>query len=681
MALAIKFLKYAEIILSFVLITPVFAASLTPQSVDDSVRQGRYVAQLGDCVACHTAPGGKPLAGGLELNTPFGIIHSTNITPDVKTGIGSYSYTQFARAMRQGIAADGHNLYPAMPYPSFAKISEPDMHVLYAYLMRGVAPVKQANKENDMQWPFSMRIGLTFWNKAFLDDQPYKPNPAKSVQWNRGAYLIEGMGHCGSCHTPRGVAFQEKAMNQDGPDGKYFLAGSTVEAWRAVGLRDLWTAPEITQFLKSGQNSHAAAYGSMTEVIHFSTQFFTDSDLAAMAEYLKSLSPSAESISIGQKPTVSAQVTAAELYKTSGGLGYTQFCSTCHQLDGHGVTDIFPPLAKNSSVQSKDPASVIHVVLSGWKSAVTQHSPRSFGMPNFSSLSDQELAEIVTFVRTKWGNQGDPVSADQVEKIRAEIKLKPVQPSAFATPRFAAMLNSPHAEQLIYGMRLVTETKVLLPHNVGNSLNCTSCHLNGGTVANGSPFVGLAATFPIYAPRAGRTIDFKDRINACFKRSMNGKPLARNSRELEAMVAYSAWMQSNTKPRAPIPGRGVGKISKSIIPNLSHGKQIYQNQCAVCHGANGEGIKAANGTYIFPPLWGNESFNIGAGMARTYTAAAFAKNNMPMANTLSFPLGQGGLTAQEAVDVGEYFSHMPRPDFTDKGKDWPNGGKPKDGRY
>lgn len=681
MSLLIKNMNYIKIILSFFFITPVFAASLATQPTNDAINQGRYVAQLGDCFACHTAPGGKPLAGGLEMKTPFGIIHSTNITPDVTTGIGRYTYAQFARVMRQGVAADGHNLYPAMPYPSFAKISNADMRVLYTYLMHGVAPVNQANQPNHMQWPFSMRIGLAGWNTVFLDDQPYKPNPAKTVQWNRGAYLIEGLGHCGSCHTPRGVAFQEKALSQDGADGKYFLAGSTVEAWRAVGLRDLWAAPDIAQFLKTGHNGNAAAYGSMTEVVHFSTQFFTDSDLAAMADYLKSLSPGAESIAMKQKPAVSAQTTTAELYSTRGGLGYTQFCSTCHQMDGRGAGTLFPPLAKNSSVQSADPSSVIHVVLSGWKSAVTQHSPRAFGMPDFSSLSDQELAEIVTFVRTKWGNQGDPVSAEQVKKIRDEIAPKPTPPTAFATPRFAAMLNSPHAQQLIYGMRLMTETKALLPHNVGNSLNCTSCHLNGGTVALGSPFVGIAAIFPTYAPRSGHSIDYKDRINACFKRSMNGNPLAKNSRELEAMVAYSAWMQSNAKPKAPIPGRGVGKISKSIVPNPIHGKQVYQNQCAVCHGDNGEGIKAANGTYVFPPLWGSESFNIGAGMARTYTAAAFAKNNMPMANTLNFPLGQGGLTAQEAVDVGDYFSHMPRPDFPEKKNDWPNGGKPKDARY
>ena len=681
MLFVIKLLKYVVILLSSLPAISVFAAPLTVSPADDAIKRGAYISRLGDCVACHSAPGGKPMAGGLALSTPFGVIYSTNITPDIKTGIGRYSFVQFDRAMRKGITADGRNLYPAMPYPSFAKINAQDMRMLYAYMMHGVAPVSQVNKVNDMKWPFSMRSGLAVWNKVFLKDEPFKPDPAQSVQWNRGAYLIEGLGHCGSCHTPRGIAFQEKAMDQSGSDGKFFLAGSTVAAWHATRLRDLWTAAEIAQFLKAGHNSAATAYGSMTEVVHFSTQFFSDSDLMAMGEYLKSLPPGAGATLIRQKPVVNVQETADALYKTRGGLGYVQFCSTCHHLDGQGVANIFPPLANNVSVLSKDPASVIHVVLSGWKSAQTQSSPRSFGMPNYSSFSNDELAEIVTFVRTKWGNQGEPVHAGQIQQIRDEIKLKPAAPTQFVVPRFAAMLTSRNAQQLVYGMRLMLETNTLLPHNVGNSLNCASCHLNAGTVALGAPFVGLSAKFPIYAPRSGKIIDAKDRINACFRRSMNGTALPGDSAQMLAMVAYIDWMKGNTQPDDPIPGRGVGKISRNIIPDMKRGKQIYQNQCAVCHGAKGEGIQRAGGAYIFPPLWGNASFNIGAGMARTYTAAGFVKNNMPMANTQSFPLGQGGLTVQEAVDVAAYFSHMPRPDYAAKANDWPKGGKPKDARY
>ena len=668
----------AGMLLCVTLMSPAFAAP-SDAPADEQVRRGEYLAHLGDCIACHTARDGKSMAGGMEFKTPFGIVHSTNITPDVKTGIGGYSFDQFDRAMRKGVAADGHNLYPAMPYPSFARISADDMKALYAYVMHGVEPVSQPNKENSMQWPFSMRFGLKFWNMAFLDDTPFKPDTAKSSQWNRGAYLVQGLGHCGSCHTPRGIGMQEKAMSQDGEEGKDFLTGSTIEAWHAVNLHNQWSAPEIAEFLKVGHNSHATAYGTMTEVVHFSTQHFSDGDLLAIGEYLSSLPPNAESEVIRPKPV--SQVRESDLYKTRGGLGYVQFCSTCHQDDGRGMDKLFPPLANNSSVQSRNPASVIHVVLSGWKSAETEQAKRAFDMPGYSSLSDQELAEIITFVRSQWGNQGEAVSAEDIKKVRDEIGIKPAEPSRFAVPRYAAMLSSPNADQLVYGMRLMTDTKALLPKNVGDVLVCNSCHLNGGTMEHAAPYVGISALFPSYAPRAGKIIDFKDRVNGCLRRSMNGKPLDKDSKEMLAMIAYMDNMKAQVKPDEPIPGRGVGKMDKSIVPNAENGKKVYKDQCAVCHGDKGEGMKQADGRYVFPPLWGSQSFNIGAGIAKTYTAAAFVKNNMPIANTRKFPLGQGGLTDQEAVDVAQYFTHMPRPDFADKRKDWPKGGKPTDARY
>ncbi len=674
--MACGFRLLVVIFLSVILLNPAFAGVQQP---DEQIKLGEYLAHLGDCVACHTARGGKIMAGGLALKTPFGIVYSTNITPDAKHGIGGYSFAQFDRAMRKGIAADGHNLYPAMPYPSFAKTSSGDMHALYAYMMHGVEPVNQPNRENNMMWPFSMRFGLKLWNMVFLDDAPFKADPLKSAQWNRGAYIVQGLGHCGSCHTPRGIGFQEKTMSQDGKDGQYFLTGSTVEAWHAVNLHNQWTATETAKFLKAGYNSHATAYGTMTEVVHFSTQNFSDGDLAAVGEFMSSLPPDAESAAI--KPKTAKLAQTDDLYKTRGGLGYVQFCSTCHQLDGRGMDKLFPPLANNSSVQSKDPTSVIHVVLSGWMSPETKLAKRAFGMPNYSSLTDKELAEIISFVRTKWGNQGSLVTADEIKKVRNTIELKPVEPGKFTAPRFASMLDSPNADQLIYGMRLMAQTKALLPGQVGDVLNCNSCHLVGGTVARASPYVGISALFPSYAPRAGKVIDFKQRVNGCMLRSMNGKPLAKDSREMLAMIAYMDNMKSDVKPGQPIPGRGLGKISHTIVPNVENGKQVYKDQCAVCHGDNGEGIKRADGSFVFPPLWGDQSFNIGAGIAKTYTAAAFVKSNMPISNGLTFPLGQGGLTDQQSVDVAQYFTHMPRPDFPDKVKDWPNGGKPDDARY
>ena len=648
---------------------------------EDQVKRGEDLAHLGDCVACHTARDGKPMAGGLAMQTPFGILYSTNITPDSKTGIGGYTYGEFNRAMRQGVAADGHNLYPAMPYPSFAKISDGDMRALYQYLMYGAERVVQPNRQNGMHWPFSMRAGLSFWKLAFLDDTPFKPDTSKSDAWNRGAYIVQGLGHCGSCHTPRGIGMQEVSMSQAGEEGHAYLTGANVENWHAVNLRNEWSKDDYAKFLKAGYNNYATAFGSMTEVVHYSSQHFSDADLAAIGDYLGSLPPNAESATIKPKPVQA--VADNDLYKTRGGLGYEQFCAACHQDDGRGMDKFFPPLANNSSVQANDPTSVIHVVLTGWKSAETEQARRGFFMPAFSQLTDAELAEVVTFVRTKWGNEGATVGAAEIRKVRAKLALKPVAPGKFVVPRYADMLNAPNADELIYGMRLMTYTKAVLPNSVGDQITCNSCHFNGGTVALASPYVGVADLFPMYNKRAGKVIDFRDRLNGCMQRSMNGKVLDKDSKEMNAMVAFMSMnsMKSDVKRGEPIPGRGVGKIDKSLVPDVEKGKKIYKAQCEVCHGDKGEGRKRSDGQYVFPPLWGKNSYNIGAGMARTYTAAAFVKHNMPISNTAAFPIGQGGLTDQEAVDVAQYFTHMPRPDFAGKRKDWPKGGKPADARY
>lgn len=660
------------------------AASATADAAGakaSQIKRGEYIARLGDCVACHTAPGGKPMAGGLELKTPLGSLYSTNITPDRNTGIGNYSFAQFDRAVREGVAADGHNLYSAMPYPSYAKMAEPDMRDLFVYLMAGQPPVREANKPSEMKWPFSMRWGLGLWNWAFLDKARFQPDPARDAAWNRGAYLVQGPGHCGACHTPRGVGFQEKAMSEGGSKGNSYLAGETVEVWRAPSLRNLWTVPDTVQMLKTGQNRFGSVSGNMVEVIHHSTQYFTDADLTALATYLKSLPSGKEEV---RMPAFEAGGTPAaipaKLFTTRGGLGYAQFCLDCHRPDGSGVPGIFPPLAKNASVASADATTLLHVTLTGWKSAQTAAHPRVYTMPAFARLSDQEVAEILSFVRQNWGNNSTPVTAPEVKKVRSQLTLK-VDSSPFETPRLATMLERSNADQLVRGMRLHLETKDLLPTNVGNQLNCTSCHLNAGTVADGSPFVGVSAFFPSYGARAGRDITLAERINGCFLRSMNGKPIPLESADMKAMVAYFDWMKGETKPENKVAGRGVGKIDPKIKPNVENGKKVYADQCAACHGKNGEGLTAPSGTSIYPPVWGEQSFNIGAGMARTYTAAAFVKRNMPIGMHEKFPLGQGGLSDQDAVDVAEYFTHQPRPDFAPKAKDWPKDPKPVDARY
>ncbi len=497
---------------------------------------------------------------------------------------------------------------------------------------------------------------------------------------NRGAYLIQGLGHCGSCHTPRGIAFQEKAMSDAGRSGRHYLAGETVEHWRALSLRNLWTVDDTVQLLKTGQNRFATVAGNMADVIHHSTQHFTDADLTAIATYLKSLPPGKDDLPM---PAVAHEPAAPpkDLFTSRGGLGYMQFCSDCHRSDGGGVKGLFPQLAGNPSVASNNPTSLLHITLTGWETAETAAHPRVYTMPGFARLADPEIAEILSFVRSSWGNEGTPVTAAQVKKMRGQLNPVTTDSSAFETPRLAELLAAPNADQVVRGMRLHLQTKELLPNNVGNSLNCTSCHLNAGTVADGSPFVGVSAFFPSYAPRAGKVVSLEERINGCFRRSMNGKPLPAESADMQAMVAYFDWMKNNTRPEDKVAGRGVGKVDPAIKPDMQNGRQVYARQCAVCHGDNGQGLTRADGELVYPPLWGEQSFNIGAGMARLYTAAAFVKRNMPIGFHEKFPLGQGGLSDQEAVDVAAYFSQQPRPDFPDKVKDWPKGGKPVDARY
>ncbi len=653
------------------------ASVLAPVGANPLAR-GNYLAKMGDCLACHTAPGGKLFAGGVPFKTPVGVIYSTNITPDPTTGIGQYSFEQFDRAMRQGVAADGHPLYPAMPYPSFAKVSGQDMQDLYAYLMKSVQPVSQPNRASDIPWPLSMRWPLSLWKLLFLENTPFNPDPAHSARWNRGAYIVQGLGHCGSCHTPRGLGFQEKAMDQQGVRGVDYLAGSTIEGWHAKTIRGVAPSAELVQLLQTGRNAHTTVYGTMTEVVHYSTQYLTLEDVTAVGDYLESLGP-AQSRSTLLTPAVQSPPEA--LFTTAGGLGYVQFCASCHRLDGRGAPALFPPLAGNPAILSEDPTSVIHVLLQGGKTAQTQATPRAFAMPAYALFSDAELAQILTFIRSQWGNQASAISAKTVASTRQAVLEQAPAVGTFNPPRLAALLQQPNANEVIAGMRLILDTKRMLPAWVGAQLNCTSCHLQQGTMANASPYLGLAGIFPAYAPRVGRVIDLQDRINGCMKRSMNGKALARDSQDMRRMVAYFEWMRPFVSAQDKTPGRGIGHIPSTLVPDPVHGAQVYRDQCALCHGKEGEGTRQSDGALLFPPLWGPDSFNLGAGIARTFKAAAFVKSNMPIAHGTAFPLGQGGLTDQDAVDVAQYFTHQPRPDFAAKPHDWPRDPKPADARY
>lgn len=252
----------------------------------------------------------------------------------------------------------------------------------------------------------------------------------------------------------------------------------------------------------------------------------------------------------------------------------------------------------------------------------------------------------------------------------------------YTIPSDDLIAKEPDAEAIMYGKRLLNETARLMPDNVGAGLNCNSCHLAQGKLDNGAPYINAYNFYPRVMPRAGKEVNLVMRINGCFQRSMNGKPVDPKSKEMGAMIAYMKWLGQGLPKEHMVKVAGAGPIDETLVPNPVKGKGIYATQCAVCHGNDGEGKKDQFGDYIFPPLWGDDSFNIGAGMARTYKAAAFVKYNMPVSVNLNTPVGQGDmLTDQEAVDVSEYFTHMPRPDFAGKVNDWPNSKKPKDARY
>lgn len=384
------------------------------------VSRGEYVARVSDCVACHSLPGKAPFAGGLEMATPLGAIHATNVTPDRDTGIGAYSLADFDRAVRHGVAPGGRRLYPAMPYPSYVKLSDDDMRALYAFFMKGVQPASQPNVPSDIPWPLNMRWPIALWNGLFAPTTPYAAKPAEDALWNRGAYIVQGPGHCGSCHTPRGLAFNEKALDESGAP---FLAGALLDGWYAPSLRQdansglgRWSEPEIVQFLKTGRNKHAVVYGSMTEAFNNSTQFMADEDLAAIARYLKSLPGDPQR---DGTPWQYQAVSATTRLDSPGAHTYVTRCASCHGLDGQGQAEWMPPLAGATSALAKENASAINITLNGSQRVVAAGVPDAYRMPAFrEQLSDREIAEVLTFVRGTWGNQGGAVDAQAVGKLR-----------------------------------------------------------------------------------------------------------------------------------------------------------------------------------------------------------------------------------------------------------------------
>ncbi len=393
------------------------------------IARGAYLARLGDCAACHSVPGKPDYSGGLRMGIPIGAIYTTNITPDSKNGIGRMSLDDFDRALRFGVA-EGHSLYPAMPFTSYYDTRPDDVAALYTYFKYGVSPAAVPNRSNDIVFPLSMRWPLAFWRWFFAPKpKPFAAPPGMDPQLSQGAYFVEGLGHCGECHTPRAITMQMKAATPAG--GAVFLSGAVIENYFAPSLRDsgpgtlgAWSEEELAQFLETGANAQGIAFGSMSDVIIHSTQYMTPADALSTAKYLRALR------NPGEQPATPFTYDATEHLALKNGdaskpgaMIYLDNCAACHRPDGVGYERVFPRLAGNPVVQTGNPRSLITIVLDGSQTPRTAHTPAQFTMPRFAwRLSDKEVADVVNFVRTSWGNSAPLASSADVAKIRETLQ-------------------------------------------------------------------------------------------------------------------------------------------------------------------------------------------------------------------------------------------------------------------
>ncbi|PSC06320.1 alcohol dehydrogenase [Alsobacter soli] len=386
-----------------------------PKSNGDLIAKGEYLARAGDCIACHTAPEGRTFAGGRHMPTPFGTLFTSNITPDPETGIGKWTADQFYGMMHTGRSPDGGLLYPAMPFGSYTKVTRADSDAIYAFLM-SVPPVRQPNRPHDLKFPYNNRQLILGWRTLFFREGEFKPDPNQSAEWNRGAYLVEGLGHCGMCHTPINAlgGNSESQAFQGGliPMQNWYAPSLTSN--REAGVGD-WTIEEISDLLRTGVSRRGAVYGPMAEVTYNSLQYLTPEDTRAMAVYLKSL---------GQEPPSPATSTVpraeSSLLLSLGKTVYDQHCAACHGAQGQGKPPHYPPLAGNQSIQMSSAVNPIRMVLNGGYPPGTAGNPRPYGMPPFAqTLSDNEVAAVVTYIRTSWGNRGAAVAAAEANQLRS----------------------------------------------------------------------------------------------------------------------------------------------------------------------------------------------------------------------------------------------------------------------
>lgn len=379
------------------------------------VAKGEYLARAGDCVACHTAPEGKLFAGGRAMPTPFGTLYTSNITSDPETGIGKWTADQFYTTMHVGRFPDGGLLYPAMPFGSYTKVTRQDSDAIFAYL-KTIPPVRQPNRPHNLKFPYNNRSLILGWRTLFFREGEFKPNPNQSEEWNRGAYLVEGLGHCGMCHTAINAlgGSSESEAFQGGliPMQNWYAPSLTSN--KEAGLGD-WSIEEISDLLRTGVSARGAVYGPMAEVVYNSLQYLTDADTRAMAIYLKSLSQPTPQAPASRVPTAENR-----LLLSLGKTVYDTQCASCHGAQGEGKPPDYPLLAGNQSTQMESAVNPIRMVLNGGYPPGTAGNPMPYGMPPFAqSLSDEEIAAVVTYIRTAWGNRGTAVTARDANALRS----------------------------------------------------------------------------------------------------------------------------------------------------------------------------------------------------------------------------------------------------------------------
>lgn len=373
------------------------------------IARGRYLATAADCGACHTKPGGKPYAGGVALETPFGTLVGPNITPDRDAGIGAWTDDEFVAALHDGRGRGGVRLFPAMPYSAYTKMSRADALAIRAYL-ETIQPVPDRIEPNQLPFPLSIRFNMAVWNALNFTPGRLEPDPAKSTEWNHGRYLVDALGHCGACHTPKTYLGADKnsAYLQGGRLQGWFAPNITADNRKGIGG---WSIDELVSYLKTGANKDAIATGDMTEEIVHSSSHMTDDDLKAIAVYLKSLVP--------EGAIAPPALAASDPHMVAGQAIYKDSCAACHADAGTGSPGLFARLSGSHTVQSDDPTTLIRVVLAGAQGAGTAGAPTSPAMPSFGwRLNDAQVASVLTYIRNSWGNAASAVSPDQVSAAR-----------------------------------------------------------------------------------------------------------------------------------------------------------------------------------------------------------------------------------------------------------------------